>query len=237
MVYKGSLEDFKNELRNNNKNPRFISSIENLTEEMAIEAIRVRSYYFRYLPLQTPAICLEAVCRNGLLLEFVWKQTEEIVRDAVIQNKNALQFVKDEFKEIAMNALKGREPFIVKARTIQDALGNSHDVIGVLFYGTKGSGSIHYWGVWPINNTEMSPLELMKFQTTHHRLLHTSIEEIKRIKATPVAINFDTVEFLGRYDKFYEEGLEDNGLMYFPTTEEKIQQLNNENNKGSLRRR
>lgn len=214
MVYKGSLEEFKLELKNNLKNPGFISNIENLTEEMAIEAVRVWSYYFRYLPLQTPTICLEAVRKDGLLLEYVWKQTDVIVREAVRKNKRALRFVKDEFKNVALDALKGREPFIVKAETQENVMGNKYDVTGLLFYGTKGNGDINYWGVLPIN---------------YDRII---------LKNTlPIAINFETIKILGRYDRFFKDGLEDNGLMYFPTTEEQIQHLNNKKNEKFRGRR
>lgn len=204
MKYKGSLEDFKIELRKNIKSPNFISNIDNLTEEMAIEAIKIWPYYFQFIHLQTPTICLEAVRKIGMLLQFVEEQSEEIVKSAVMQNKNALRFVNEKFKQIAIDALKGREPFVVKANAYGKINSYNSSVVGLLFYGTRGNGQIHYWGVLPINREGLVPKN-----------------------ALPIEINFDTAEILGRYDRFYEQGLCDSGLMYFPITEDRILKLNN----------
>lgn len=55
---------------------------------------------------QTPDLCMDAVCQNGMLLKFVREQTPEICKKAVQQNWRALQYSKYQTPDVCKSALQ-----------------------------------------------------------------------------------------------------------------------------------
>jgi hypothetical protein len=58
-----------------------------------LDAVRRDGYVLQHVHDQTEEICLAAVKQNGHALQFVYDQTEEICSAAVKQNKKAVQHI------------------------------------------------------------------------------------------------------------------------------------------------
>jgi len=76
------------------------------TEEEYLRYLYLNGSWFKYAPIQTPEICLEAVQTNPWALQFVEEQTREICLAAVEQNGYTLQFVEHQTSEICLAAIK-----------------------------------------------------------------------------------------------------------------------------------
>ncbi|MBQ3423162.1 MAG: DUF4116 domain-containing protein, partial [Romboutsia sp.] len=77
------------------------------TEELCLEAVRRNGLLLEYVREQTPKICLVAVKQNGYALKYVKEQTEELCLAAVKKNPEALQYVNDKNSKICFYAFLG----------------------------------------------------------------------------------------------------------------------------------
>ena len=82
-----------------------------------LEAVKKNGRVLEYVKDQTPEICLEAVKKNGLALKYVKDQTSELCCiTAVKQNGWALGYVKNQTPEIIQAAIEQDPDAIVFAK-------------------------------------------------------------------------------------------------------------------------
>ena len=64
--------------------------------------------FFKNMKVKTPKVCLEAVKKDGMLLEFVDEenQTEESCLEAIRQNPKSFKLVINETENISMEVIK-----------------------------------------------------------------------------------------------------------------------------------
>ena len=76
------------------KNRAYLDSIPNFpTEAEALEAVKRNGDVLQYVKDQSEAVCLEAVKRNGDGLQYVKDQSEAVCLEAVKNDGDALRYV------------------------------------------------------------------------------------------------------------------------------------------------
>ena len=98
-VYMDNLEKVR-------KKPGHLAYIEDQSEEMCLEAVKINGLSLYYAKVKTPAIYAAAIKENPHALNFIEDQTEDLCRLAIQEDGLSIQFVDKKTPSLCLTAVQ-----------------------------------------------------------------------------------------------------------------------------------
>lgn len=103
-------------------NDDFIKSINNPTEEMKLEVVKLNWRAIKHIANPSEEIQLEAVKQNGLAIQYLNNPTKEVQLEALKQNIDVIQYIKNPTEEMQLAAVVSNSSLIQYIENPSEAL-------------------------------------------------------------------------------------------------------------------